>query len=150
MIRKFYKAKAIRLILVYPDKRVRTHWAIPNGHNVSVLSYSFIINEHDFFLMKGVPTYFFNINNAEPFNPLEPKKTFLTPSAYNTALNAQVATEIFKASENKFDVGLMSILMGVATIIVFGVVAYLGYGQIQIILEKLAEIRETLRLIGGL
>ena len=154
VIRKFYKAKAVRMIIVYDDKRVRTHWAIPDGNNVNIkigdLSMSFIINDHDFFLMKGVPTYFFNVRNAEPFNPLEQKKTYLTPSAYNTAISAKVATEIFNATNAKMDVGLMSIIMGVVCILAIGIVGYLGYTQIQIILEKLAEIRETLRLIGGL
>lgn len=163
IIKNFLKRKAVKAFVLYPDKRIRTYWAIPDGNIIKINNMSFLINENDFSLdTKGIPCYIYDISNIEPKNlqnEIKPKKPsagktedyrIITPQDLDTAITAKVATEIFNASRKNMDTGTITLIFSVLSVIAVGVVAYMGFEKLDVIIEKLQELEDLIKLIGGM
>lgn len=142
-IKLFKRGEAVKCFIVYPDKRIRITWVVPKGKNVTIGQYTYMLNDKDFILHKGIPAYVFNTIVAEPINVMDIKKNEgMTPDDYNVGVSAEVARQIFEASKKGMDTATLSIIVSVATIAVVAVVAYLGN-------EKLTMIMDRLNLLTG-
>jgi len=148
---KIYKRRnMIKAIIVYADRRVKSFWVKPDNNTISIDTRSYTVTKDDIFLSKNVPCYIYQADQPEPINPLNFSKSLMTSQDFNTAIEAKVAREIFNAVDKKLDAGMISMIMGAATILAVVVIAYLGNQSITMILEQLKEIRDILRIIGGI
>lgn len=93
IVKTFYRSKAVKAIITYPDKRVKTFWVVPKGHTITIGNNTFNINKEDFYLHKGIPTYFYNTNNTEPVNVITEAQSKITPDDYNVAISSAVARD---------------------------------------------------------
>jgi hypothetical protein len=150
ILRLYKRRNMIKAIIVYDDRRVKSYWVKPDNDNITIAERSYKITKDDIFLSKNVPCYIYQANQPEPINPLNNKKSLMTSQEFNTAIEAKVAREIFNAVDKKLDAGTIALLMGGATILAVVVIAYLGNQSITIILEQLKEIRDMLRILGGI
>jgi len=148
---KIYKRRnMIKAIIVYADRRVKSYWVKPDADNLTIGDRSYKITKDDIFLSKNVPCYIYQSDQPEPINPLNYNKSLMTSQDFNTAIEAKVAREIFNAVDKKLDAGMISMIMGAATILAVVVIAYLGKQSLTMIMEQLKEIRDILRIIGGI
>jgi len=149
LIKTFNKSKAVKLIIVFNDRRMKTYYAVPKDGVVTINGLSLVINNRDYLISKGFPTYIYEEDNINPKSLYSNKQSDLTPTELNTIMESKVAKEILAASEKKWDTSTFAMLLSFATVVVVGWVAYNQY-QINIeTMQKLVEIRETLRAIGG-
>jgi hypothetical protein len=148
-IKTFHKKEAIRATVAYPDKRVRLHWAIPNGSTVQIGKNTFTINEKDVMIQNGIPAYMFLVGRPEPLNPYAVTQSYMTSEDFDVAISAKVAREILEVTSGKFEPGLVGLLVsGLAVIASIGVGYWLSTFLTDI-LERVIEIERIIKLIGG-
>lgn len=146
----FQNNKAIKVIVFSKDKRVKTYYAKPYNNTVEVESKTYTLNDQDWFISEGFPTYIFNDRDAEPQNPLNPKvRSLMTADDFNVAISSKVARDIFDASNSKMDTGTLGLIISIITLIGVGAVGYLLTENFAQLSQTITEIREVLRLIGG-
>lgn len=151
-IKKFQKKSAVKCLVLYPEKRLKTFWAIPHDGIVKVADKAFVVNETDFFLSNGIPTYIYDINNVEPKNPYEKDNLgkVMSPTSFDTAISARVAREIFEASAGAMDKATIGLILTGMAIMISGVLGYMILSNIAELSVLVTEIREVLRSIGGM
>jgi hypothetical protein len=146
----FNKNKAVKAIIFNKDKRIKTYYVNPEGNTITINEKSYTLNEQDWFLSDGFPTYVFNDTDAQPKNPLNNKAApVMTPDDFNTAISSKVAKEIFDASGKGTDMATISMIISFVSILATGVVGYLVSTNFEQITITINEIREVLRIIGG-
>lgn len=148
----FRKGKCVLAIFLSEDRRVRFKYVIPKGNNVTIGSYSYIINEDDLFLHKGMPAFILTTKNAEPIkvNPLNKKTSYLSAEEYNTAISNQVAKQIFLANKGGFDGNILTLILLGVLLMGLIVIGYLGSQYITEINERIINLENLLRAIGGI
>jgi len=148
---KYFNNKtAVKAIIFSKDKRVKTHFVNPEHNSITIQGKTYTLNDQDWFISEGFPTYVFNDRDAEPQNPLNPtRRSLMTADDFNVAISSKVAREIFDASNPKMDAGMIGLILSVITLIGVGVVGYLMSENFTQISQTITEIREVLRLIGG-
>lgn len=153
LYRRHRRLTMVRAIVFYPNKRVGVYWVKPSGAEKNLLTIgalSFVINDRDFFLSKGTPTYTFNSESAEPLDPFNANRNAeMTAQDFNIAVSAKVAEEIFLANR-KQDVMQILMILGVVTLAGLFIVGYLVTTKANDLMLLLQEIREVLRNIGGM
>jgi hypothetical protein len=146
----FHSNKAVKVIVFSKDKRVKTYYVKPDNNTVEVESKTYTLNDQDWFISEGFPTYIFNDRDAEPQNPLNPKvRSLMTADDFNVAISSKVARDIFDASSSKMDTGTLGLIISIITLIGVGAVGYLLTENFTQLSQTITEIREVLRLIGG-
>jgi len=144
------KNKAVKAIVFSKDKRIKTYYANPESNIISLNNKSYTINDNDWFISEGFPTFVYNDQSAEPQNPLKVKlEPVMSPDDFNVAISAKVAKEIFEASSGKLDAGSISMILSFITLIGIGALYYVFNEKFAAIMGALSEIREILRLISG-
>jgi hypothetical protein len=142
----FHNSKAVKLIIFKPDKRVQVDYVIPEGVTVTSGSMSWIVNEGDFFLSDGFPTFAVSYQSQEPVNPLQLNdKSLMTSEMLNVAITARVAGEILAANGDRklnFSIWNLVILAAVAGL------GYFMYMNFQTITELVNDIKESLMFLG--
>jgi len=142
----FHKSKAVKLIIFKPDRRVQVDYVILEGVTVSSGSMSWIVNDEDFFLSDGFPTFAVSYQSQEPVNPLQLNdKSLMTSEMLNVAITARVAGEILAANGDRklnFSIWNLVILTAVAGL------GYFMYMNFQTITELVNEIKESLMFLG--
>jgi len=124
-IKTFRKRVAVKIIVVLEDHRVKEFWRIPKGDTVDIAGYgAFKIDPDNIHLSgKNIPTYYYDINNAEPLRLLvNETKTYMSPTRYQTALSSK-ATKVFMDSANPTAIDPQTII-----IIVVMLVGFIGLG----------------------
>lgn len=145
IVKTFYRSKAVKAIITYPDKRVKTFWVVPKGHTITIGNNTFNINKEDFYLQKGIPTYFYNTNNTEPVNVITEAQSKITPDDYNVAISSAVAREIFETSGGNKNPGLISLIFSILATALSGGAVYL----VVELTKKVDQITEWLKVILG-
>jgi len=137
-------------IYVSEDRRIRLDYVIPDGKNLTVHNKSYIINEDDLFLYKGIPSYILTTKESEPvkINPLNQRKSLMSADDYNTAISSQVAKEIFLATKKGIDTGMISLIISGLTLVGLLVLAYLGNEFLTEIVTKLNELKNIIASFG--
>jgi len=107
----FSKNTAVKAIIFTKDKRIKTYYTKPEGNTITLNGKSYTINDQDWFINDGFPTYIFNDSDAQPKNPLVNKNVpVMSPDDFNTAISSKVAKEIFDASGKGMDTELYHLL----------------------------------------
>jgi hypothetical protein len=149
-IKTFYKSRAIRATIIYPDKRIRLHWALPVGDTVQIGKMAYKINNEDVLIQKGIPSYIFRSDRPEPINPFALAKSVMTAEDFNVAISAKVASEILAVTSGKMDPGLLAIAGGIlATLAIIGVGYWLST-ILESMTERIAELERLIKLLGGI
>lgn len=147
----FNKNKAVKAIVFSKDKRIKTFYANPESNIIKLGNKSYTINDDDWFISDGFPTFVYNDQSAEPQNPIKAKlQPVMSPEDFNVAISAKVAKEIFDASNNKLDSGSISMILSFITLIGLGALYYVFNEKFSAMMQLLSEIREVLRTIGGM
>jgi hypothetical protein len=147
----FYKKTAVKVIIFSKDKRVKTAYVNPSNNTLTVFKKTYTLNDQDWFISEGFPTYIFNDVDSEPQNPLNPKvRSLMSADDFNVAISSKVARDIFEASKGGMDSGSLGLILSIFTLIGVAVVGYLTFDNFTQLSQSLAEIREILALIGGL
>ncbi len=146
----FNKTTAIKAIVFTKDKRIKTYYTKPEGNTITIKEKSYTLNDQDWFISDGFPTYIFNDTDAQPKNPLDNKvKPVMTPDDFNTAISSKVAKEIFDASGKGMDSGMLGLILSGLSLAGIAVLGYLFTSSIEDLTLTINEIREVLRIIGG-
>jgi hypothetical protein len=146
----FNKNKAVKAIIFSKDKRIKTFYANPESNIIKLGNKSYTINDDDWFISDGFPTFVYNDQSAEPQNPIKAKlKPVMSPEDFNVAISAKVAKEIFDASNGKLDSGSISMILSFLTLIGIGALYYVFNEKFTAIMSALDEIRQVLRIISG-
>ncbi len=146
----FLKGKCIRALVHYQDRRVRLHWVIPKDNTLTVNKESFTINDKDFVLHKGIPTYLYVSGTPEPMNLYkQPMNEIMTSKDFNVALNANVARQIFEAQGSNLG-GMIPLILGFVIIAVMGYLFYTMNQEFTALRNQINQINELLNsLMGG-
>jgi hypothetical protein len=147
----FSKDKAVKAIIFSKDKRIKTYYANPLSNTITLNNKSYTINDNDWFISEGFPTFVYNDQSAEPQNPLKVKlQPVMSPEDFNVAISSKVAKEIFDASSNKLDSGTIGLILSFITLVGLGALYYVFNEKFTAMMQLLAEIREVLRTLGGI
>jgi hypothetical protein len=147
----FHKKTAVKVIVFTKDKRVRVDYVKPENNTLTAFKKTYTLNDSDWFLSDGFPTYVFNDLDSEPQNPLNPKvRSLMSADDFNVAISSKVARDIFEASNKGMDGGTLALVLNILTLIGVAVVGYLTFDNLATLTTRLNEIREILSLIGGL
>jgi len=144
-----HKDTIVKVIIAYPDKRVRTHWVIPTGDVVTIKSMSFNINPKDVVYSEGFPTFIYHVGSSEPLN-LFSQKTFMTADDFNVAISAKVVRDMMDATSDKKETFNLSTILSGLSLILSVVVIYFVLTNFTTISNQLNELKEVLRIIGGI
>lgn len=147
----FNKNKAVKAIIFSKDKRIKTFYANPSSNTITINKKSYTINDEDWFLSDGFPTFVYNDQSAEPQNPIKAKlKPVMSPEDFNVAISAKVAKEIFDAGSSKMDPGTLGMILSFITLIGLGALYYVFNEKFNALMQLVSEIREVLRTLGGI
>ena len=147
----FNKNKAVKAIIFSKDKRIKTYYANPESNTITLNNKSYTINDDDWFISDGFPTFVYNDQSAEPQNPIKAKlEPVMSPEDFNVAISAKVAKEIFDASNNKMDAGAIGLILSFITLAGLGALYYVFNEKFTAMMQLLTEIREVLRTLGGI
>lgn len=153
-LKTFEKSKVIHAMVFTADRRVRNYFVIPQINNnvveISCKQGTYFINDKDFHLdAQGFPTYIFTQTNRIPVDmtALKLYPDSATPDMYQTAINGHTAKDIIKSTDDKkMDAGMIAMVLGLVTLVGVIGIGYLVMQQAELI----EEMRETLRIIGGI
>lgn len=150
LIKTFNKSKVVKCVMVHNDRRVKTFYAVPDNNTVTHKGLTLVINNREYYLSNGYPTYFFEENDINPKAMFSQSKgERMTPVELSTIINNNVAKDIFAASGKAFDMATFSMIISFATLAVVGYIAYTVFNMDTQLSAQIAELREVLRLIGG-
>jgi hypothetical protein len=145
----FNKSKAVKVFVNYPDRRMRIHYVVPKGNTVRVGKESFTINDKDFVLSKGFPTYTYVSGTPEPMNLYnQPMNKLMTSADFDVALNANVARQIFEA-QGKGLSEMIPVIIGIATLAFVGFIWYTMDTQMSQMRELITQLNEQIRFLTG-
>jgi len=147
----FHKKTAVKVILFSKDKRVRVAYVNPLNNTLTAFKKTYTLNDSDWFISDGFPTYVFNDLDSEPQNPLNPKvRSLMSADDFNVAISSKVASDIFEASKAGMDSGTLGLVLNIITLLGVAVIGYLTFDNFAVLSERITEIREILKLIGGI
>jgi hypothetical protein len=147
----FNKKTAVKVIIFSKDKRVKITYVNPQNSTLTAFKKTYTLNDNDWFISEGFPTYIFNDVDSEPQNPLNPKiRSLMSADDFNVAISSKVARDIFEASKGGMDGGSLGLILNIITLIGVAVIGYLTFDNFTVLSERITEIREILQLIGGL
>lgn len=137
----FRKNAVIKIILLNPDKRIKTYYIIPNNKDVIIKNNTYQLDDKNFFIdNKGYITYIFSYKNVLPYNIDNQKFGDITPADMNVALESRVASEIFKSTSKESPLQTIIIVLIAVVVIGLGILYYALSNDIKSILEYLYEI----------
>lgn len=144
------KNKLVHAIIFHEDKRVKNYYKVPVSGHITIDYKTYIINDKDFFIDKeGFPTYTYRVDSTEPLDPFNGTKSLLSPDYYNTAINSHVARDIFESTHKGMDTAMLSLLVSFLAFLAAAAAAYFTFSNGEDFIQRLNEIREVLRTIGG-
>jgi hypothetical protein len=147
----FNKKTAVKVIIFSKDKRVRITYVNPQNSTLTAFKKTYTLNDNDWFISEGFPTYIFNDLDSEPQNPLNPKiRSLMSADDFNVAISSKVARDIFEASKGGMDSGSLGLILNIITLLGVAVIGYLTFDNFATLSQSITEIREILSLIGGL
>lgn len=139
-IKNFKKKEHI--IVYYTDETKRTHkyYTLQRNGIVTVQGRDYLLNPDTVYTIEGTPHVYLNHITAVPINIFDTPKTNPDPKGLHTAINAQVAQEMWNAQKKStFDLASMA-----------GIGAFLGVLYLAYMLSTLTTQIEALQtLLGG-
>jgi hypothetical protein len=140
----------VKAVVAYPDKRIKTHWAIPENNTITINGFTYLIKAEDMMLGKGTPTFVYTSDSAEPINLMDLQKSLYTAQDFDTAISAKVAREILQAIDGKANLMLLAVGASVLAVIAVAGAWYMLNEGLNAISTKIDELNAMIKLIGGL
>jgi len=147
--KKFKKDQVVRLYLTTATNRLRIIYRIANSKTIKIGNARYELNDEDYILSKGIPSYFLVEGRIEPINPHDLNKSVMTPEYYDTAISANLAKELFNASGAGMDHVQIIMILVVIVLISSLIGNYLMYDQLQILREENLTLIDMIRSLGG-
>ena len=147
----FYKKSSVVAVILGADLHRRTYWCRPKGNQIKCNGATYFVNDKDLTLSpENVPTYEYLWNVPEPINHYLNKPSYMTAQEFDVAISAGEAKKVFDALPKKGDgnITLVIVLVGVC-ILGLGVIAYLGYKEIEALRAVIDEIKQKIDIISG-
>ena len=145
--KNFKKSKCVKVLIHYPDHRVKTHYVIPHGEYVIINKNSFVIDKDNvYFDEKSFPTYLFKFDdiepiNIQPINAMEKKeKPIKSPMELYTQAESKLMQQFIMGMGGGLDLQTIALVISVVTLFAMGFGLYTLYSEVN----KLQEV------IGGL
>jgi hypothetical protein len=140
-----FKHKVVRYIMNYKDGRSVIAYAIPteNG-DIKIGNGLYHLGERKGSYYKGVPTYIFKDGRIDPINPLDAEESVYPASYYDTGINSNVISEVFKTA--KEDKPQLSMLFMIGAMVVGFIVLWY---MLDTRLDEIWESLEPIRGAGG-
>jgi len=149
-IKHFMKKHAVKGLFFTDDHRFHIRWFVPKGNQIEWNGHMFNVTKDHYFMSQGVPTYAYLVGEPMPLNPHDTKRSVMTSEEFHTAINNKVTRDIFATQERKMDAGQLTVIFGIVMVAALGAVAYFGYEEIHNLKMMIEEIRQLLRLVGGM
>lgn len=144
------KTVAVRCIFMSSDRKIQSCKLKVKDGTVSYGEKSYVLNKDLFMIGKGNwPTYYFKIEDAKPLNMLDFPSSGLGSEELDAKINGKFMKDLLGAFERKIDAATMVMIFGIATAAGIGAVIYLMMDKFTQMQALLTEIREILRLVGG-
>jgi hypothetical protein len=145
------KSVAVVCVFMTSDRKIKSMKLRVKDGVVTYGDKTFLLNNDLFMIGKGNwPTYYFKMDDASPLNMLEFESSGLGSSELNAQINGSIMRDLIGAFQKKLDAASMAMIFGIATIAAVGAVIYLMMDKFTEVMNLLAEIREILRIIGGI
>ena len=133
IIKHFMKKKALKAVIVYPDKRIKIFWTIPKDNTLTVGDKAYLCDAsiHPFYLMKNIPTFTYIHDNI---TPIDLQNLSTTDSEITSkALKALINNKIIKDMYDEMNAGTvnLSMILSIACVISIVIVGFLLYSRIQ-------------------
>ena len=147
--KKFRKDEVVKLYFTTATNRLRVIYKIAKGKQIKIDNQRFELNDEDYVIQKGLPTFFLVEGRIEPINVHDLKKSTMSPEYYDTAISANLATELFNAGGSKVDIQQIMLIVIFGTLIASVVGNYLLYESIQTLLAENQILNDMLRSLGA-
>lgn len=135
----FKRSQCVKAIIFDHDKRIKAHYVIPKDSQIKIGGKLYEINQDDFYLSKGIPTYVYNVERVDPINLFNVEKSVLTASYYDTAISTNVAKQIFAASQEGVQPQNIILILTGVTMLVMLLGFYIMYNELTAIYEFMNE-----------
>jgi len=148
----FYKERYVIIKIIFPDKRMKTYYEIPNNNIVSIkeIEKSFTIDEEKALFTKGIPTFYYNSNSTCPirFYPTEEELQFIevSPEKLFGGIENKLVTEMFSKFSKQENANLPLLLSGISILLTLGigVLAYVMFDKLGVSLQEIKDIISSL------
>lgn len=139
--RYFRKSKAVKILIHFPDHRVRTYYTIPKGDQITVSNGVFKLDlDNVFYDEKRFPTYLYSFKDVRPINALTgDSKKDIDPTELFIQSENKLVNEFIKGMGGGLDINM---IMLVLMIVLLGVS---GFGLFTLY-NEVGEIKE---ILGG-
>jgi hypothetical protein len=146
----YLKRVAVKVVLMQSDRKIKVAKLKVNEGIVTHNGQSYVLDKNLFMIGKGNwVTYYFKMEDAKPLNMLEFKSSGLGSSELNAQINGHLMKELLGAFEKKVDPTTLTVVLGVVMVAGFGAIFYFMMEHYNSLLAALEEIRQILRLLGG-
>ena len=147
----FNKKKMIKALIVDHANKVRTYYIkIDTDDHFNVGERRYDIDNESVVYSKGIPTYFYAVENPKPINPHEElwTSTPLTSDDYFIAINTSVTKDILKYSGKKNENANMTLVIGftVLFLAIAGGLYYI-YNELLPIIEYIETNKDLMEAI---
>ena len=144
ILKTFHKHKAIKVIYVGVDKKVKIYWTLPYENRVKIEDKTYLLAPEKIFIHQGVSTIFVNYLNAEPLDIAKVNYKVFTPDKFDKAIGSKVVEDLIKANKPKESLNLSMVLSGLVLL----AIVYL-YFTFNSQLDGIKEALETLTTLNG-
>jgi len=138
----FQKSKTVKVLLYFPDHRVKTFYVIPKDENVIIKDKEFKINKNSvYYDEKRFPSYHYRYNDAVSVNVLDTsEKPVLDPTELYIQSETKLAGQFIKGTGGGLDMNMIILaVLGVMVVL-------MGFGLFTIY----NEVKDLNEVIGGL
>jgi hypothetical protein len=145
-VRYLRNKKKIRIILTYPDRRMRMFKVTPKTEIITIDGKSFTIKKEDLTLYRGMPTFIFNYENTSAISPFTGKITGYNPNEFNDGIETHLINELFATMKNPFSFDLGTILM-IAVIAAVGISFFMISKRFDEMSEQIVSLTELIETL---
>jgi len=149
--RAYLKRIAVKCVFMTPDRKIFAKILKVTDGMVSHDGKTYILDKNLFMIGKGNwATYYFNEQDAKPLNLLDFEPSKVGSKDLDTQINSSLMKDLIGSFQKKIDPSMLTVMFGLLTVGAIGVVAYLGAEKINELSKAIEEIRNLLRLLGGM
>jgi len=141
----FYKDAFIKVKIYGEDKRLKVYYLVPQHNIVNIDEKSFVLNDKNMMLEKGIPTYLFNGDAPISLNILDKDRPLIeySPKQLHDAINSKIIGEMFNSFAKGEKISLGN-LLSIATFVAVLGVGFFLYTELQNVQEMITKIIEFL------
>jgi len=151
LYRAYLKRVAVKCVFMTPERKVFVKILKVKDGIVTNSGKSYDLDSDLFVIGKGNwVTYYFNESDAKPLNLLGFESSDVASRDLDSRINSTIMRDLIGSFQKKMDPTTVAIVFGLITVGLIGIVAYLGAEKINELSNAIEEIRDLLRLLGGM